>query len=143
MSETGSVKELMEKERQRQQKNQEEMIEMREYPHTSGSFTLPGEAGCEELTLKLAEKWGADVIRDSDGTKLSEDITKAGYGIYSTICVIRADNAWAKKNMDKLQQNFLMSEPVMAESDTVVISPLKGYFTQQFKLNKSEEALEF
>ena len=36
-----------------------------------------------------------------------------------------------------------MSEPVMAESDTVVISPLKGYFTQQFKLNKSEEALEY
>ncbi len=45
--------------------------------------------------------------------------------------------------MDKLQQNFLMSEPVMAESDTVVISPLKGYFTQQFKLNKSEEALAY
>ena len=64
-----------------------------------GSFTLPGEAGFESLTLKMAEKWGADVIRDSDGTKLSEDITKAGYGIYSTICVIRADNAWAKKNM--------------------------------------------
>ena len=108
-----------------------------------GSFTLPGEAGFESLTLKMAEKWGADVIRDSDGTKLSEDITKAGYGIYSTICVIRADNAWAKKNMDKLQQNFLMSERVMAESDTVVISPLKGYFTQQVKLNKSEEALEY
>ena len=89
-----------------------------------GSFTLPGEAGFESLTLKMAEKWGADVIRDSDGTKLSEDITKAGYGIYSTICVIRADNAWAKKNMDKLQQNFLMSEPVMAESDTVVLSSL-------------------
>ena len=82
MSETGSVKERMEKERQRQQKNQEEMIEMREYPHTSGSFTLPGEAGCEELTLKLAEKWGADVIRDSDGKKLSEEIINAGYGIY-------------------------------------------------------------
>ena len=53
-----------------------------------GSFTLPGEAGFESLTLKMAEKWGADVIRDSDGTKLSEDITKAGYGIYSTICDI-------------------------------------------------------
>ena len=34
-----------------------------------GSFTLPGEAGYEELTLKLAERWGADVIRDSDGTE--------------------------------------------------------------------------
>ena len=33
-----------------------------------GGFTLPGESGYEELTLKMAEKWGADVIRDSDGT---------------------------------------------------------------------------
>ena len=48
---------------------------------TKGSFTLPGEAGYEELTLKLAERWGADVIRDSDGTELSEEITGAGYGI--------------------------------------------------------------
>lgn len=31
-------------------------------------FTLPGEAGYEKLTLELAKKWGADVIRDSDGT---------------------------------------------------------------------------
>ena len=40
------------------------------FEHTSGSFTLPGESGQEKLTLELAEKWGADVIRDSDGTKL-------------------------------------------------------------------------
>lgn len=32
-----------------------------------GGFTLPGESGYEELTLK-GGKWGADVIRDSDGT---------------------------------------------------------------------------
>ena len=47
-----------------------------------GGFTLPGESGYEELTLKMAEKWGADVIRDSDGTVLSDEITHAGYGFY-------------------------------------------------------------
>ena len=57
------------------------------------SFTLPGESGYENLTLKLAEKWGADVIRDSDGTQLSDEITNSGYGIYSTLCLIRSDNA--------------------------------------------------
>ena len=50
-----------------------------------GGFTLPGESGYEELTLQMAQKWGADVIRDSDGTVLSDEITHAGYGIYSTI----------------------------------------------------------
>lgn len=43
-----------------------------------GGFTLPGEAGYEKLTLELAKKWGADVIRDSDGTELSLEITEAG-----------------------------------------------------------------
>ena len=67
-----------------------------------GGFTLPGEAGYEDLTLKIAKKWGADVIRDSDGTVLSDDILNAGYDIYSTICIIRDHNAWAKENKDKL-----------------------------------------
>ncbi len=107
------------------------------------SFTLPGESGYEDLTLKLAKKWGADVIRDSDGTQLSEEITNSGYGIYSTICLIRSDNAWAKQNMDKLQQNFLMSYPVVAESETVVIQPLKGYFKEQFMVNATDDPKEF
>ena len=54
-----------------------------------GGFTLPGEAGYEELTLRMAKKWGADVVRDSDGTELSADILESGYEIYSTICIIR------------------------------------------------------
>ena len=52
---------------------------------SQGGFTLPGEAGYEALTLRLAEKWGADVIRDSDGTALSAEILESGYDIYSTI----------------------------------------------------------
>lgn len=107
------------------------------------SFTLPGESGYEELTLRLAKKWGADVIRDSDGTQLSDEIINSGYGIYSTICLIRSVNDWAKKNMDKLQQNFLMSFPVMAEGDTVEINPIKGYFTQQFMVNSVDDPKEF
>ena len=70
-------------------KGQAEKMEHTKYPHTKGSFTLPGEAGCEALTLELADQWGADVIRDSDGTRLSDEIVNAGYGIYSTICIIR------------------------------------------------------
>ena len=50
----------------------------------------------KKLTLEMAEKWGADVIRDSDGTELSPEIINAGYGIYSTICIIRDHNEWAK-----------------------------------------------
>ena len=103
-----------------------------------GSFTLPGESGYEALTLKLAELWGADCIRDSDGTVLSDEITSTGVPIYSTICLIRSINAWAKQHPECLQRNFLMSEPVLAAGDTVQIKPLDGYFTQQFTINPAD-----
>ncbi len=104
-----------------------------------GDFTLPGEAGYEDLTLKLADKWGADAIRDSDGTVLSDKIISTDYNIYSTICLVRADNEWAKANRDKLQQNYLMSDPVVAESDKVEIDLLKGFFTEQFEVNANDD----
>ena len=108
-----------------------------------GDFTLPGEAGYEKLTLKLAEKWGADVIRDSDGTRLSDEIIKAGYGIYSTICIIREHNAFAAAHPDAQQQTFLCSDPVLATDGTVTVRPLSGYFDEQFELNASPDALPF
>jgi beta-D-galactosyl-(1->4)-L-rhamnose phosphorylase len=104
-----------------------------------GDFTLPGEAGYEELTLKLADKWGADAIRDSDGTVLSDKIISADYNIYSTICLVRADNEWAKANRDKLQQNYLMSDPVIAEQDRVRIDLLSGFFREQLEVNTNDD----
>lgn len=108
-----------------------------------GSFTLPGEAGYEKLTLQLAEKWGADVIRDSDGTVLSDEITKAGYGIYSTICIIRDHNEWAKKNPDKLQQTFLMTHPATAVDGRLTVTLMEDFFGEQFRVNDSAEAMKY
>lgn len=108
-----------------------------------GGFTLPGESGYEELTLKMAEKWGADVIRDSDGTVLSDEIVHAGYGIYSTICIIRDHNEWAKKNTDKLQQTFLCTPAEVAEGDEVTICLMESFFAEQFRINDSEKAFSY
>ena len=110
---------------------------------TTGGFTLPGESGYEELTLEMAKKWGADVIRDSDGTELSPEIINAGYGIYSTICIIRDHNEWAKKNTDKLQQTFLMTKPVVALEDTLTVDLMRDFFSEQFKVNDSPESLAY
>ena len=108
-----------------------------------GGFTLPGESGYEALTLKMAEKWGADVIRDSDGTVLSDEIVHAGYGIYSTICIIRDHNEWAKKNLDKLQQTFLCTPPAVAEGEELTIPLLESFFAEQFTINDSERAFKY
>ncbi len=108
-----------------------------------GFFTIPGEAGYEALTLKMAEKWGADAIRDSDGTRLSNEILGSGYDIYSTICIIRDHNEWAEKNTDKLQQTFLITAPKVSYDGTLVFHLLEDYFEQQFEVNDSISAIQY
>lgn len=109
--------------------------------HTTGGFTLPGEAGCEALTLDLARRWGADVIRDSDGTELSDEILQAGYDIYSTICIIREHNDWARQHPGCLQQTFLSTQPALAEEESLSVPLMAGFFDQQFKVNDRPAAL--
>lgn len=109
----------------------------------TGGFTLPGEAGYEDLTLQLAKKWGADVIRDSDGTELSDEITNSGYGIYSTICIVRDHNAWVNEHPQYLQQSFLMTQPVMAVESSLSIHLMKDFFEEQFRVNGSADALRY
>ena len=109
---------------------------------TSGGFTMPGESGYEELTLQLAEKWGADVIRDSDGTQLSPELIDAGYGIYSTVCLIRDHNAWIREHPQARQQCFLMTEPrVAVAGEELRIRLLDDFFAEQFEVNDRPEAL--
>ena len=108
-----------------------------------GNFTLPGESGHEALTLQLAKRWGADVIRDSDGARLSEEILSADYGIYSTICVVREHNEWIRANLNARQQTFLSSAPKVAEGRTLVIRPLEGFFEEQFEINDTDGAMRY
>jgi beta-D-galactosyl-(1->4)-L-rhamnose phosphorylase len=101
----------------------------------TGSFTMPGQSGYERLTLDLAKKWGADTIRDSDGTQLSPEILQAGYDVYSTVCVVRSVQPWARENLAKIQQSYLLSFPVVAEKSSLTIEVLKGFFHEQFVVN--------
>lgn len=109
--------------------------------HTTGGFTLPGESGCEDFALELARRWGADVIRDSDGTQLPEELLNAGYDIYSTLCIIRDHNDWARKHPDCLQQTFLTTPPRIAPGGALAIRLMDGFFEEQFRVNDRPAAL--
>ncbi len=109
----------------------------------SGGFTLPGEAGHEALTLQLAQKWGADVIRDSDGTRLSEDILRSGYGIYSTICIIRGHNEFVRRHPECRQQSFLSTELAVAQGDALTVELLAGFSREQFEVNESPASMGY
>jgi len=108
-----------------------------------GNFTLPGEAGHEKLTLEMAKRWGADVIRDSDGTKLSDEILQAGYDIYSTICPIREHNDWIRQNPHARQQTFLCTAPQTATGPQLTIKLMADFFDKQFEINDKANAMKY
>ena len=81
---------------------------------STGFITLPAEVGEEKMVVELAHKWGADAIRDSDGTELSQEMLDLGLEVYSTTCLVRAEQTYPRRHMDQLPQKFLMSDPVTA-----------------------------
>lgn len=100
-----------------------------------GHFTLPGESGMEKIMAELVEKWGADAVRDSDGTELSQEILDMGLQVYSTLCLVRLDNKFLKAHPEYRQQIYLLSDPVVASGKTLQIDPMAHYFAQQFAPN--------
>jgi len=99
----------------------------------SGRITLPVEENMGYLLTEIVEKWGADAVRNSDGTQLPENIKEMGLEVYSTLSLTRADQEWASAHEDQLTQKFLISDPVTAFSDVIEIDIMKGHFNQQFK----------
>lgn len=98
---------------------------------TKGRVTLPSESNFLKQTQELLERWGADAIRDSDGTKLSDDIKNLDAKIYTTYFVARGHNEFAQAHMDECQQIFLMSSYQLATSSELTIAFAEDYFDQQ------------
>lgn len=106
-------------------------------------MTLPAESGQEDTVLELIEKWGADAIRDSDGTQLSDKLLEIDCDIYSTICLVRADQEYAKAHPEFVPRKFLMSTPVVAEGETVAIQVLSGFSTEKYEVDGAAESLAY
>ena len=106
-----------------------------------GRVTIPTDESFVEGTKKIAALWGADAVRDCDGTKLPENARELADKVYETYFVTRGDVAWAKANPDELQHFFLMSERKIATGATLKIFPAEGYFAQQVKPDFSADAL--
>src|SRR5690625_6751597 len=81
------------------------------------------------------ERWGADALRDSDGTKLDDEIKQLDTKIYSTYFVARGNNEFAKKHPEETQQLYLMSKYNTAINQSLKIDFLDGYFLDQIKLD--------
>ncbi len=98
---------------------------------TIGRVTLPSQGNFLEETKDIMKRWGADALRDSDGTKLPEEIKNLDAKIYTTYFVARGHNEFAKEHMEECQQLYLMSRRVTAAEEKAEIPFMEGYFDQQ------------
>lgn len=98
---------------------------------TKGRVTLPSESNFLNETKEMLDRWGADVLRDSDGTKLDAATKALDAKIYTTYFVARGHNEFAQEHMDECQQMLLMSKHNVATEDTVTIDFLDGYYREQ------------
>jgi len=98
---------------------------------TKGNLTLPSQSGFLEETIEIMNRWGADALRDSDGTKLSEEIKNLDAKIYTTYFVSRGHNDFSRDHMDETQSMYLMSRHTLAAENTLTISFMDGYYKEQ------------
>lgn len=108
-----------------------------------GRFTMPTEENFVEQSHELAQKWGADAIRNSDGTHLDEDVIKMGKRIYSAYFPTRGHNYFIKDHMDCVPMVYLMSERTRATSSTVDVPLMHTYFAEQLTINRDASPQRF
>ena len=101
-----------------------------------GRVTIPTDENYVEGTRIIADKWGADAVRDCDGTHLPKNAKELAEKVYNTYFVVRGDNAWADKHTDELQSVLLMTGHTLATDTTLTIELLKGYSRDQLGVNE-------
>ena len=105
----------------------------------TGRVTIPTDLGVVPETLEILKKWGADAIRDCDGTDFPQQLKDADAKIYSTYYTTRKDNAWAKANPDEVQQCYIMTGFYTAPGDTVTIPLMKGISPELMQVNTNDD----
>ena len=103
-----------------------------------GRVTIPTDTDVVKETLDIVQKWGADAIRDCDGTDFPQELKDANAKIYATYYTTRKDNAWAKANPDEVQQMYLMTPFYTAVENTLRIPLMKGLYPAMLKVNGAD-----
>lgn len=105
-----------------------------------GRVTVPTDVDMIEETKEIVKRWGADALRDCDGTSMPDELKSMSVKIYSTYYTTRKDNAWAEANPDEVQQMYLMTEFYTAmEEGELRIPVLKHLYDQQLKPNTIDD----
>ncbi len=104
-----------------------------------GRVTIPTDVDVVPETLEIFARWGADAIRDCDGTDYPDELKNTDAKVYSTYYTTRKDNAWAKANPDEVQQCYIMTGFHTAVSDTLSIPLMKGISDELLRVNDRDD----
>lgn len=105
----------------------------------TGRVTIPTDLDVIPQTLELMGKWGADAVRDCDGTDFPQELRDVDAKIYSTYYTTRKDNDWAKANPEEIQQMYVMTPFYTAEGDSLRIVLMKGLYPDMLKPNSRDD----
>ena len=104
-----------------------------------GRVTIPTDVDVVPETLELLQRWGADAIRDCDGTDYPEELKQVDAKVYSTYYTTRKDNAWAKANPDEVQQCYIMTGFHTASGGALSIELMRGISPELMEVNTRDD----
>ncbi len=104
-----------------------------------GRVTIPTDIDVIPQTLELMEQWGADAIRDCDGTEFPVALKDAGAKVYATYYTTRKDNAWAKAHPEEVQQCYIMTAFHTATAGELEIPLMQGISEDLLEANTRDD----
>ena len=105
----------------------------------TGRVTIPTDVDVVSDTLKLMERWGADALRDCDGTDFPEALRSTGAKVYATYYTTRKDNDWARQNPDEVQQCYIMTGFHTATASELRIPLMQGVSPELMQVNTRDD----
>ena len=104
-----------------------------------GRVTIPTDVDVIPETLEIMKRWGADALRDCDGTAFPAELRDTGAKVYATYYTTRKDNAWAKANPDEVQQCYIMTGFRTGTGGPLAIRLLEGISDQLLMVNERDK----
>ena len=107
--------------------------------NSKGRVTIPTDMDVIKETLEIMDIWGADAIRDCDGTEFPQELKDAGGKVYATYYTTRKDNEWAKPNPDEVQQMYIMTPFHTATENSLSIHLMDHLYPDMLKVNNHDD----
>ncbi len=104
-----------------------------------GRVTIPTDVDVVPETMALIKRWGADAVRDCDGTGFPQELKAVDAKVYSTYYTTRKDNQWARANPDEVQQCYIMTGFYTAPGGPLSIPLMRGVSPELLQVNTRDD----